>query len=884
MVSITSAARANLLQLIGANSEQDKVGSQLVSGKRVQTVSDNAFSFFQSRGLDNRVSTLTQINDKLAINVQAVNQASKAGNKISTALSTVKGLLEDIKSKGAAGNVESANAYGAVGANASIFNRTGTNGAPIDTGTQLADATELGTVAGGSGFTKVGLTAASDLAGFTNNSANVNATAGALSTLTMAGTDLLNTSGFANADVIKISNGGQNLFVRVVNTFTGTGTTQNGTGTSNGTSSSTGGALEVRTIDDLRNAISGLKADGATALDLDAATTGNQNLGLTASIDTSGAAGARFKIGTTNGSASTATFELGRQTGTGTALTAPFGQTLFGGTQITATPSTGSGATLVSYSNSTLSIGAAAAPVTGGTAVNAGLTVNDVVAVRIGTGTTARSIFAKVVTNFTAPPITTGGANQQAGDGLTEVTAIEVKSMADLANAFSGKKANGVDLINTIGVGQNNFSVNVDADSTGSKLKVSSSFQSTFTVKGNGGLGTYNTASAVALFGGTATAAAVDFAQPVAGGTANNLLGTNVAATTVNTGGLLVNDLIAFDVGPESNRTTLTVKVVANYTGANGTQRGNGKGNAYTGTDGPLEVKSIGDLVNALNARDKNNNALSDFSWNNNPSVRATFDASNTTGAAPAVGRFSFTAGTRIAIGVTRFGAVAGSAGLIFGTGQSPVAGSPPVSGASATLSAPALDGTLTSTQVLGTSTNNQAKEQRLSAAKAYRDTLDSIDRLTTDAQINGLNLLRNAAGFDAVLSETATQNVRLRSTVTNAASLGFTVINNIYQDGAEAEFATNVDVDKGLAKVDAAIASLGGRDTELDVQNSLLTERVSFNSDIIGGLGDLSTDLTAVNQEEASAQAAAASFSSNAALKFLGVSGQRASQLLQIF
>jgi hypothetical protein len=868
MVSITSTARANLLSLISANAEQDKVGSQLTSGKRVQTVSDNAFSFFQARGLDSRVSTLTQINDKLAINVQAINQASKAGNKISTALNTVKGLLEDIKSKGAAGNIESSNAFGAVGANASIFNRTGTNATPIDTGTQLADATELGTIAGGSGFTKVGLTAASDLAGFSSASTpvNVNASAGALSGVSVIGSDsLISTGGFVAGDTIRIGNGTQNVFVKVLASGTAFGATTSG--------ADAGTAIEVKTLDDLKNVISGFQRNGTTAL------ANAQTTGFTASIDTTGGAGQRFKIANNTGVAATASFELARTTGTGTPLTSAFGATLFGGSAATQTPSTGSGGTLVSYSNSTLSIGAAA-PVTGGTAVNAGLTVNDVVAVRIGTGTTARSIFAKVVTTFTG----TGGT--QLGGGTSETDAIEVKSLGDLANAFSGKRTNGVDLINTIGVGQNNFSVNVDADSTGSKLKVSSSLQSTFTVKGNGGTVTNNTFSAVALFGGTATAAAVDFAQP--GGTANNLLGTNVAATTVNTGGLLVNDLIAFDVGPDSNRTTLTVKVVANYTGpvvgGQATQRGNGKGNAYTGTDGPLEVKSIGDLVNALNARDKNNNALSDFSWNNNPSVKATFDASNTTGAAPTVGRFSFTAGTRIAIGVTRFGAVAGSAGLIFGTGQSPVVGSPPVSGASATLSAPALDGTVTSTQVLGTSTNNQAKEQRLSAAKAYRDTLDSIDRLTTDAQINGLNLLRNATGFDAVLSETATQNVRLRSTVTNAASLGFTVINNIYQDGAQAEFATNADVDQGLAKVDAAIASLGGRDTELDVQTSLLTERRSFNSDIIEGLGNLSNDLTAVNQEEASAQAAAASFSSNAALKFLGVSGQRASQLLQIF
>ena len=853
MVSITSTARANLLSLISANAEQDKVGSQLTSGKRVQTVSDNAFSFFQARGLDNRVSTLTQINDKLAINVQAVNQASKAGTKISTALNTVKGLLEDIKSKGAAGNIETSNVAGALigttPANASIFNRTGTNAAPIDTGTQLADSTELGTVAAGSGLTKAGLTANSDLAGFTNNGTNANATAGALSGATATGTTALTTgTGLVANDVIRIGNGTNSVFVRVVATATA--------GTNTGADAAT--AIDVSTLDDLRNVINGKQIDGTTALGT------ARILGFTASIDTTGGAGARFKIANNAGTTATANFQVQRDGGT--ALAVGTGATLFGGTQ-TAAPTVLTGFDTATGTDLTIAASAAA---TGVTAINAGLTVNDVVAVKIGTGATSRSIFAKVVTAFTGP----GVPPTQAGDGSSEATAIEVRTLGDLADAFSGKKENGFDLINTIGVGQNNFSVNVDADSTGSKLKVSSNLASTFTIKGNGGLGTYNTTGAVALFGGTETTTAVNFAQGNVG--TDNKFGTTVAASTVGTGSLFVNDLIAFRVGPDSNRTTLTVKVVANYTGAAGAQRGNGNGNAFEGNDGPLEVKTIGDLVNALNARDKNNAALSDFSWNNNPSVRATFDASNTTGTA-AAGRFSFTAGTRIAVGVTRFGAVAANAGQIFGTGGG--------TGAANAVSAADPDGRTTSTQTIGTTINNQAKEQRLSAAKAYRDTLDSIDRLTTDAQINGLNLLRNANGFDAVLSETATQTVKLRSTVTNAASLGFTVnAAGVYQNGAENEFATNTDVDAGLTRVDAAIASLGGRDTELDVQASLLTERRSFNSDIIEGLGNLSNDLTAVNQEEASAQAAAASFSSNAALKFLGVSGQRASQLLQIF
>ena len=849
MVSITAAARANLLQLIGANSEQDKVGSQLISGKRVQNVADNAFSFFQSRGLDNRVSTLTQINDKLAINVQAVNQASKAGNKISTALNTVKGLLEDIKSKGAAGNVETSSVSGSTGAAGSIFNRTGTNATPIDTGTQLADATELGTIAGGSAFTKAGLTANSEL----TNTIALNATAGALSSATLAGTDsLVSTGGFALDDVIKITNGSNFVFVKVKSSAAALVTTNTG--------ATAALAINVGTVEQLRSVISGFQNDGATAL------TGTQVTGLTASIDTNGGAGQRFKISSTGSAAVTTAFELQR-TG-GTPLTAAVGATLFGGTAASQTAASGT----TTYSNSSIN-----------TATAVGLTANNVIAVKIGTGTGARTIYAKAVTNYTGTALFTGGPAQQTGDGATADTAIQVKNLGDLAKALSGKKTDGISNINNdiaTPTGQNAFSVNVDADSTGSKLKVSSAVAANFSIGTvSSSVFTGSQTNSVQLFGGTG-GAALDFTQGYSA-TAISAPGTTIAANN-NAGGLLVNDIIAFDVGPDSNRTTLTVKVVANYTGAlvNGqaTQRGNGKGNAYTGTDGPLEVKSIGDLVNALNARDKNNAALSDFSWNNNPSVKATFDASNTTGAAPTAGRFNFTAGTRIAIGVTRFGATAATAGAIFGAGGTGGVG------AGTSISGPALDGTLTSTQVIGTTINTAAKEQRLSAAKAYRDTLDSIDRLTTDAQINGLNLLRNAAGFDVVLSETATQNVRLRSTVTNAASLGFTVSNNVYQDGAQNEFATNTDVDAGLVRVDAAIASLGGRDTELDVQTSLLTERSSFNSDIIEGLGNLSTDLTAVNQEEASAQASAASFSSNAALKFLGVSSQRASQLLQIF
>ena len=611
----------------------------------------------------------------------------------------------------------------------------------------------------------------------------------------------------------------------------------------------TASALEVRNIDDLVRALNGLKANGAA---LDPA----QKLDdVSATFDPTQLAGNKLKITTK----ADITFGVTRAGNTNAALS----NSLFGGVAGTTTAEATS-----KFTTGKLEDG-------------------NIISMKVGT----KALFAKVVATL-GGPLSNGSATQK-DDGISETTAIEVQTLGDLANFISGKKRDGITDINTTNpLGGQAVSAFVDSDSTGSKLKLSSAAAVSFGVKVDPAAdAVYDQDRAVALFGGTA-ANGVDFSndanalQPDAATRARN--GTTVAANP-NAGGFLANDVIEVRVGPTtnpSNQQSLFVKVVGAYSGpqVNGvfTQKGTGLSADQTGVNGPLEVKSIGDLTNALNGLNRAGGALAGFSWNNNNSVKASFDGSTGAGAAPAAGRFSFSAGTSMTIGVTRFGATATTASGIFGTGLTGNVGSSTSLVAGQESLGDGAQGT--SLVTVGTITNTAAKEQRLSAAKSYRDTLDSIDKITTDAQINGLNLIRDAVGFTAVLSETATQNFRLRSIVTNAASLGFTVINNVYQDGAQNEFATNTDVDAGLTKVDAAIASLGGRDTELDVQQSLLDERRSFNSDIIEGLGNLSTDLTAVNQEEASAQASAASFSSNAALKFLGVSSQRASQLLQIF
>ena len=992
MVSITSTARANLLSLIGANAEQDKVGSQLITGKRVQTVSDNAFSFFQSRGLDNRIQTLSTINDRLAIGTRATEQAAASGKKITSNLNTVKGLLDDIKSKGAAGNQETSTITGATGPTGSIFNRVGSANNQINRSTLLADTADLGA---GSVFAKAGKTADSNIVDVGSPiTQNVGSATSILQTAATGTETIIGTSAnnFRANDIITITIGGKDLNLKVV----AAGTAQSGDGAAEGT------ALTVTSINDIANAINGKKADGSSlapsetfgdvasasyvaAGGLKLTSFANAAINLKRSTFTSTDAGAaatlfggtpgafnsttttatttlnggsnnplNFNIGSSNSVFSTSTAGSASLISTGglaandVVKTTANGKDLFvkvvaaftGGTQ------TGSGAdannalevrTIDDYtaalngkkadnsnlvSAQTLGVtagfdgaanGAAKFKVTAGTDLGFQITRGGVAAAlastvfggraTASTSSTSSSVFSNVTTNAgdiyavnvggksifakVVAGAFSGAGGNQAGTGFTEADAIEVRTLGDLANAFSGKRADGINDLSPNFKFNQPFSVAVDAGSAGSKLKVSSAASATFAVKKAGG-SDYNLDAAGALFGGQATTANTNFNNGV--GDAVNIAAEKATTlgASVQAGGFVLGDVVSFDVGPANNKQTLAFKIVQNFTGAvvNGqaTQKGNGQTGQQGNIDGPLEVRNIGDMVNALRGLNSSGQALADFSWNN-LGVTASFDDS-TAGGTATTPRFNFAAGAAMKVNVTRANAAAGLAGAIFGS----------PTGSTSVLT-PGVDGNgpgslNTSTLNVGSVVNNAAKEARLSAARGYQTALNSLRGIVDDAQVNGINLLKDPNGYTAVLSETVTTRFTLRSTLGNGSAdpvannpltiLGFPA--DATGNSVLPDFSTNTQVDASLTIIENALTSLAGRDTELEVIKAVIAERKSFNADIITSLGDLSTDLTAVNQEEASAQAQAASFSSNAALKFLGVSSQRASQLLQIF
>ena len=475
---------------------------------------------------------------------------------------------------------------------------------------------------------------------------------------------------------------------------------------------------------------------------------------------------------------------------------------------------------------------------------------------------------------FTASP--TGATQFQAGN--TAANAVEVRTVGDLVNALNGKASNGTTAL--AATAQFAASDNVAASwNINDGLRISTS--STAATDG------------VSL---TRTGAAAGDAAAIFGGTAGALAGTTAittiaqdAITAVETAGQLKkNDIIQVRVGDTAGGGTqqsLFMKVVKTF--SQGVQAGDGlSAVAGGGSTGALEVRTIGDIVNALNGRNANGGALAGFNWGAGNTVSASFDSSKSATALGATeSRFSLSSSTALQISVNRAGynptaitsvSLGALASSIFGGTAGTAAGAgTPVANSVANFAAQ-----LTSA----------AQEKRTSVARVFQASLDQVDNLTNDATFGGNNLLNSAGGFNVDLTDASSAatlsrfQVRL-SGATDAVSLGFAAkVGGVYQDGAQSNFNSNALVNAALVKTQNALARLEGRQVEIDSLTDTLKTRSEFNETVKTSLGSASNDLTAIDQNEATAQAQAISFGNSVATKFLGTIGQRSLQLIQLF
>jgi hypothetical protein len=483
------------------------------------------------------------------------------------------------------------------------------------------------------------------------------------------------------------------------------------------------------------------------------------------------------------------------------------------------------------------------------------LVANDVLRFTIG----GKQVNFKVVTAAVTAAAQLAQSGVEGADAAaTLANAISVRTIGDLVNALNGKTVAGTAL-NVTARFNDDDRVNAGFDTTSPgapQLSLAANSAGTIT-RGAGG---------------------------AAGAAAPTILTNAITAQAAAANQFRNGDIVQFKVGSTNNGGTqqsLFVKVVKNFSGLGNTQAGDGlSASAGGGSSGALEVKSIGDFINALNGKTNNGTALAGFTWGSGNTLSATFDSSTSTGAAQT--RLRINTGSALNISVNRAGAVAATSTDLFGGTGGVLAGT----GINATSSFNVAS-TLTTTAV----------EKRTAVAVAFRASMDQINQYTNDANFGGNNLLKDTTGYLVDLKEDAgnstvnniTTSGKLRlavSKATDTTSLGFAVpINGVYQDGAQNNFLTNAtDIDPTLLKIEGALAQINGRGVELDNLTDTLKIRKEFNSSIVTGLGSASNDLTVLDQAEATAEAQAISFSNSIATKFLGTISQRSQQLLQLF
>ncbi len=498
--------------------------------------------------------------------------------------------------------------------------------------------------------------------------------------------------------------------------------------------------------------------------------------------------------------------------------------------------------------------------IVGATAADTDLKTGDILSFKVG----AKELFLTV---SNAATIT------QTQAGNTSATAIQVKTIGDIVNALNGKASNGT-----------------------TDLAATALFDATDNVaagwNATDGFTLSSSSTAARTVGLTRAGATVNFASNIFGGTAGTLITgtpptavTNIAAPTAPTaasGVLRQGDIIQVRVGDTAGGGTqqsLFLKVTKNFTGNAGAQRGDGlSAQPGGGSTGAFEVRTIGDIVNALNGRNTNNGVLTGFSWGAGNVVSASFDSAKaTTALAAGESRFSLNSSTALQISVNRNSTTdAAVASSVFGGTAGTLVGS----------------GTALATGVTNFTSQltSAATEKRTSVARVFQASLEQVDSLTNDATFGGNNLLNSAGGFNVDLSDatsaaTASKFQVKLSGATDAVSLGFAAkVGGVYQDGAQLNFATNALVNAALIKVQNASARLEGRQVEIDSLTDSLKTRSDFNESVKSSLGSASNDLTSLDQNEATAQAQAINFGNSVATKFLGTISQRSQQLLQLF
>jgi flagellin len=98
-ITLTGAQRAALLTLQNVADLSDRTQTRLTTGKKVNSVVDNAVSFFQAKALDDRASDFTDRKDGIDQGISSITAALDALDSIDSLLKQMKGVAEAAKTQ-----------------------------------------------------------------------------------------------------------------------------------------------------------------------------------------------------------------------------------------------------------------------------------------------------------------------------------------------------------------------------------------------------------------------------------------------------------------------------------------------------------------------------------------------------------------------------------------------------------------------------------------------------------------------------------------------------------------------------------------------------------------------------------------------------------------
>ena len=96
-ITLTSTQRSTLLSLTSVTSLFNRTQGRLNTGKKVNSVTDNAQAFFQAQSLNNRSSTFLNAKSTIDQSVQSVQAALTATSAVSGLLSQLQGVLQSAR-------------------------------------------------------------------------------------------------------------------------------------------------------------------------------------------------------------------------------------------------------------------------------------------------------------------------------------------------------------------------------------------------------------------------------------------------------------------------------------------------------------------------------------------------------------------------------------------------------------------------------------------------------------------------------------------------------------------------------------------------------------------------------------------------------------------